>query len=114
MNINPTISLSHRIGHTSAPQHVSYIATSASFNGTAYECYLCHRTFRTLQALNTHLASPAHDEAEFKCPKCKKRFAVVSALVQHIESEVCGLAKFSEVDNYATVLTDRFTRLLKL
>jgi uncharacterized CHY-type Zn-finger protein len=34
---------------------VETIATSASFNGRYYECYLCHNEFFSLQGLNQHL-----------------------------------------------------------
>ncbi|TFK31015.1 hypothetical protein BDQ12DRAFT_373122, partial [Crucibulum laeve] len=44
------------------------IASQLSFNGTAYACCLCTRTFRTLAALNMHLSSAIHDADEFKCP----------------------------------------------
>jgi len=35
-----------------------YEATEKSWNGWAYECYLCHRTFSTLHGINQHLSSP--------------------------------------------------------
>ncbi|KAF8578657.1 hypothetical protein K439DRAFT_1663607 [Ramaria rubella] len=33
-------------------------ATERSWNGSAYECFLCHGSYRTLYALNAHLQSP--------------------------------------------------------
>lgn len=36
----------------------TYIAFEASFNGSGYECYLCHKLFRTLSGLNSYLNSP--------------------------------------------------------
>ncbi|KAF5346113.1 hypothetical protein D9758_009955 [Tetrapyrgos nigripes] len=41
---------------------VRYSATNASWNGRAYECYLCHRDFTTLAGLNQHLNSSFHDQ----------------------------------------------------
>ncbi|KAL2177411.1 uncharacterized protein P884DRAFT_307338 [Thermothelomyces heterothallicus CBS 202.75] len=35
-----------------------YEATSRSWNGYAYECYVCHREFIQLNSLNQHLNSP--------------------------------------------------------
>ncbi|KAJ7933296.1 hypothetical protein B0H13DRAFT_1592478 [Mycena leptocephala] len=37
---------------------IQYTATERAWNGSAYECYLCHAGYRTLAALNQHLASP--------------------------------------------------------
>lgn len=73
-------------------------ATSGSWNGTAFECVLCHRTFRQLFSLNAHLASPAHATQLYRCPAayggCDSRFRTLSALVQHVEVESCGVSKF--------------------
>lgn len=43
-------------------ENESFIASSMSYNGSAYECYLCHKQYRSLQALNQHLSSPAHKQ----------------------------------------------------
>ncbi|KAF5344092.1 hypothetical protein D9758_008819 [Tetrapyrgos nigripes] len=119
MEIKPPISLRQIAAGESAVANsvvTTYVATQMAFNGTAYECYLCHREFQTLQALNQHLNSPVHDEEQFKCPHktCGKEFTVVSALIRHIESESCGLAKFQTVERYADLLTAQFSRLLTL
>ncbi|PQE28741.1 Zinc finger protein [Rutstroemia sp. NJR-2017a WRK4] len=37
-------------------------ATNRSWNGYAYECYLCSRQTASLDALNKHLNSPAHEQ----------------------------------------------------
>ncbi|RDB28168.1 hypothetical protein Hypma_001532 [Hypsizygus marmoreus] len=115
IGIIPTISISRRLQSSSGGTRTitTYSATELAFNGSTYECYLCHKTFRKLTYLNAHLASPAHDEDEFKCPGCKGKFKLISALVQHIESEACGMAKFKQVEDYATSLTEQFSRLLK-
>ncbi|KZV70593.1 hypothetical protein PENSPDRAFT_752398 [Peniophora sp. CONT] len=119
LNIAPTISISRRItggpGSSSTPL-ITYTATDRAWNYdiNAYECYLCHRTFGALNALNTHLNSPAHDRDEFRCPKpqCGRQFKVISALVQHIESEACGLARFQQIEDHTRALTSQFPRML--
>lgn len=113
LKIVPTISVSRRI-EGGTIRVVSYYATERAFNGTAYECYLCHRTFRTLGALNSHINSPTHDADEFKCPKCKRKYKLVSGLMQHIESEVCGIARFQVVEDFTKNLVDQFLKRLKL
>ena len=84
---------------TSGDEEISYIATSASWNGSGFECYLCHNQFCNLRALNQHLASPAHQARFYICrgPDCGSRFSTLSALCQHIESEKCGVRKFRAV-----------------
>jgi hypothetical protein len=113
LKIVPTISVSRRI-EGGTIRIVSYYVTERAFNGTAYECYLCHRTFRTLGALNSHINSPAHDADEFKCPKCKRKYKLVSGLMQHIESEACGIARFQAVEDYTRNLIDQFSKRLTL
>lgn len=73
-----------------------YIATERSWNGSRYECVLCHNTFGTLDALNRHLASPIHQERIYRCPlsTCLATFSTLSALCQHVESESCGVLRF--------------------
>jgi hypothetical protein len=36
---------------------VRYIASETAWNGRGYECFLCHRTFKLLGGLNSHLNS---------------------------------------------------------
>lgn len=120
LKIIPTISLSHRLeggvnkSNPSTRTVIHYSANERSFNGTAYECYLCRSTFRTLASLNSHLNSAAHDADEFKCPKCKKKCTLISGLIQHIESNSCGVAKFTQIADQTSALTAQFSRLLKL
>ncbi|KDR70426.1 hypothetical protein GALMADRAFT_230068 [Galerina marginata CBS 339.88] len=115
MDIVPNISIKRITGPPSLPTTLlTYIATDASFNGTSYECFLCHKTFRTLPGLNAHLNSPAHDDDEFRCPKCKREFKLISGFVQHLESQSCELAKTTEIGNYFNDLTAQFSRLLKM
>jgi len=114
LKIIPQISLNHRIQGPSNPaRQVSLSANENAFNGYAYECYLCHSTFKTLDRLNQHLQSPTHDESEFRCPHCHSEFKLISGLVQHIESESCGIARFQDVTRHFDSLTERFSRLLK-
>jgi len=115
LKVVPTISISRRLhGPASANQSTThYSASERAFNGSAYECYLCHSTFRTLASLNMHLSSPAHDDDEFNCPKCKRPYKLISGLIQHIETEACGLARFEQVEDHTNALTAQFARLLK-
>ncbi|THH32218.1 hypothetical protein EUX98_g1976 [Antrodiella citrinella] len=93
---NPNRLLQGPDGSYSAPSTITSWATRNSFNGQAYECVLCHREFRTLDALNSHLRSPAHADKIYRCPGngCGTQFRALSALVQHVESGSCGVKKF--------------------
>ncbi|KAJ7146603.1 hypothetical protein C8R44DRAFT_757866 [Mycena epipterygia] len=92
---------------------VKYYATNASWNGAAYECYLCHGGYRSLAALNQHLASPRHQDKIYVCPlnTCRNHFPTLSALCQHIESGSCGVAKFKVVQNTMDDLVGKMRRL---
>jgi rubredoxin len=113
MDIVPNIAIKRITGPVRTPTVSTYVATEASFNGSAYECYLCHKSFRTLRGLNGHLNSPAHDDDEFRCPKCKTEFKLISGFVQHLESRSCKMAGTTQIDNYFNDLTAQFSRLLK-
>lgn len=80
-------------------------ATKRAWNGSAYECYLCTRTFRTLDSLNQHLRSPAHEDKRYRCPRvwhgCEEEFKTLSGFVQHMESEQCGVYRFRKRVNAA-------------
>ncbi|KIK69147.1 hypothetical protein GYMLUDRAFT_53628 [Collybiopsis luxurians FD-317 M1] len=114
LNLIPTISINRRITGGSTVRTITYVASERAFNGRAYECYLCHRAFNTLNSLNTHLSSPAHDSKEFRCPKCRREFSQISGLVHHIESEACGIARFETIRNEMMNLTNNLQRLLKM
>lgn len=116
MKIVPNLSIKRITGPVKPPTTLkTYVATEASWNGKAYACFLCpKKNFKTLQALNGHLNSPAHDDDEFRCPKCKKDFKVISSFVQHLESRACGLAKNNQVENYFNNFSDQFSRMLKM
>jgi hypothetical protein len=79
------------------------IATGRSWNGSGYECYLCHRELTSLNGLSIYLKSPFHDQYIYKCPGrgCGKQYKVLSGLVQHVESESCGLMRFTAVQSQA-------------
>ncbi|KAF7347038.1 Proteophosphoglycan 5 [Mycena venus] len=91
----------------------TYVASARAWNGSAYECYLCHGGYRTLAALNQHLASPRHQEKIYVCPLnvCREPFATLSGLCQHIESERCGVSKFKVVQNTMDDLMGKMRRL---
>ncbi|KDQ53524.1 hypothetical protein JAAARDRAFT_61239 [Jaapia argillacea MUCL 33604] len=95
-------------------------ATSAAWNGSAYQCYFCPphrqaRQFRTLEALNQHLRSGVHEEKIYKCPgpECGARFVLFSAFVQHVESEKCGVMRFRAAQKVIGDLTTGLQKLLR-
>ena len=73
--------------------------TSACWNGNGYECYLCHREFRTLRSLDQHVNSPTHRQKVYHCPgrNCAREFTALAALFNHLESETCGTMRFDTV-----------------
>jgi hypothetical protein len=79
----------------------SITATAAAWNGYCYECYLCHRGFGSLTALNQHVNSPAHVSKDkvYHCPGrgCPREFSRLASLFNHLESETCGAVKFESV-----------------
>ncbi|VDC03917.1 unnamed protein product [Peniophora sp. CBMAI 1063] len=113
LEVSPSVSIAHSRLGAAHPTVPSPMVTEMAWNShvSAYECYLCHLRFKSLPGLNQHLASPAHDQNEFRCPQptCAKEFKIMSALVQHIESEACGLARFADVREHTKALTDRFS-----
>ncbi|EGN93768.1 hypothetical protein SERLA73DRAFT_126614 [Serpula lacrymans var. lacrymans S7.3] len=84
-----------------------------AWNGAFFECYLCHTEFRSLDALNQHLASPFHREKVYRCPltSCRVQFVTLSALCQHVESEKCGVARFKSVQNTMDNMFSKMGRL---
>ncbi|KAH0039566.1 hypothetical protein KCU78_g1296, partial [Aureobasidium melanogenum] len=75
---------------------------SSAYNGSGYECYICHREFSTPRGLEQHIRSPVHQAPLYHCPnktgKCGgKRFPTLAALFNHFESESCGFVKFGAV-----------------
>ncbi|KAI8938682.1 hypothetical protein NX059_004549 [Plenodomus lindquistii] len=78
------------------------IATNATWNGFNFECYLCHRKYGTLQALNQHLNSPAHSEKLYRCPNrnCNGQFPRLASLFNHLESGSCNFVRFEKVQQH--------------
>jgi hypothetical protein len=98
---------------TNGGKETTYCATRAAWNGSKYECYLCHTCYGSLASLNQHLASPRHQDKIYLCPlnTCRVRFTTLSALCQHIESEKCGVVKFREVQSVLNGLVGGVARL---
>ena len=97
----------------SPPATTRWWATERTWNGSAYECYLCHRTFKSLVALNAHLGSPAHGDKPYHCPTqfggCGTEYRTLSAILQHIEDpgRRCAVRRFDrEVDRIFDGLTN--------
>lgn len=78
---------------------VQYSATINAFNGSYWECYLCHREFDKKHALNQHLNSPVHKQKVYRCPNakrlCGKEFVALAGLFSHLESESCASRRSS-------------------
>ncbi|KAF9513509.1 hypothetical protein BS47DRAFT_1372502 [Hydnum rufescens UP504] len=74
---NPARLIGGPAGTPTVAQSTTYRATERSYNGRAYECYLCNKEFNTLPALNAHLNSPRHQDKIYRCPKsnCRKEFS---------------------------------------
>ncbi|CZR68985.1 related to zinc finger protein [Phialocephala subalpina] len=83
--------------------NTTYIATDRSWNGRAYQCYLCSRQFASLPSLNNHMKSPVHEQNLYHCPGrgCGREYKLLSGLVQHVESESCGVMRFATVQQQA-------------
>lgn len=65
------------------------------WNGNAWECNRCHRTFNSRDVLRTHLRGLAHALRFYRCAEsydgCNAHFSTLSALLKHAESESCGV-----------------------
>jgi hypothetical protein len=81
---------------TSSDDTITFRANGRAWTGNAFECYICHKEYPSLNILNQHLASPKHQDKVYICPlsTCRARFNTLSGLWQHIESEKCGVARF--------------------
>ncbi|RSH86373.1 uncharacterized protein EHS24_004623 [Apiotrichum porosum] len=88
-----------------------WTATDKAWNGSAWECYLCNRTFRTSRSLNQHLNSPIHQHALYHCPKCHQDFTTLAAVINHFESESCGFTRFQRVQDSMADLISSTRRL---
>jgi len=75
---------------------VSYRADPAlAWNGYEYECGFCPALFHSINALNSHLASPKHRPYAYQCPgdRCNKKFKTLSAFFQHYETQTCSASE---------------------
>jgi hypothetical protein len=95
-------------------QETTYLASELAWNGRAYECYLCHGTFRQLKDLNAHLRSSKHTGGSniYHCPPngCGKKFSALSSLMRHIEDDSCGVRRFRFVKNTIEETFGQFSR----
>jgi len=100
-------------GHYEPPAPTKMWATIRSWNGWAFECFLCNSTFGTLDRLNQHLQSPRHEEKIYRCPKsdCGMQFVALSGLCQHVEGGSCGVRRFRPVRDVMDGLTRGFNTL---
>ncbi|CDO76264.1 hypothetical protein BN946_scf184470.g22 [Trametes cinnabarina] len=103
-------------GGSSGERVLGQWATDRAWNGAGYECYLCHRTYRSLPALNQHLQSAAHAERIYRCPTnfygCGTEFPTLSAFCQHVEAGRCGVCRFRrDVDRVLEGLSNGMKRL---
>ncbi|KAH7139334.1 hypothetical protein B0J11DRAFT_41243 [Dendryphion nanum] len=74
--------------------------TDHCWNGSFWECYLCHGEFKEWHGLKQHLNSPKHRQKTYHCPgkvSCGKEFTSLAALFNHLESESCGAMRFETV-----------------
>ncbi|KAI5118108.1 hypothetical protein M0805_003462 [Coniferiporia weirii] len=106
---NPARMITGPYGHQNPPADPQYWATEQSWNGYAYECFLCKGTFRPLGALDAHLKSPRHRERIYRCPMagCGQEFQVLSALSQHVERGSCGAGRSLQIQNVMDGLTSK-------
>ena len=67
--------------------------------GESDECYLCHKLYSSLHGLKMHHESPRHQQRLYHCmkPSCGREFTTLAALINHLESEVCKLVRFQQV-----------------
>ncbi|TRM69876.1 hypothetical protein BD626DRAFT_475613 [Schizophyllum amplum] len=103
-------------GIYTAPAHAKVIAGTAKpsdWNGTAFQCSECPKTFRSLHALAQHVNSAVHDEVELRCPGCADEFTLTSALVHHLESRTCGLATYARIQMETRTIIDAVSNMLK-
>ncbi|KAI0294628.1 hypothetical protein B0F90DRAFT_1811632 [Multifurca ochricompacta] len=110
---NPARLLGGPPGEYEPPLTSTTWATERSWNGEAYECFLCNSTFKTLERLNQHLQSPRHEDKIYRCPKqdCRTEFVTLSGLCQHVEGGSCGVRMFKQVQNVMESLTRGFNAI---
>lgn len=74
--------------------------TGNAWNGSFFECYLCHKQFNRNASLDQHLKSPTHLQNIYHCPSrsCGSNFRTLASMFNHLESEKCGFIKFAGVN----------------
>ncbi|KAH8108823.1 hypothetical protein DFH11DRAFT_1843359 [Phellopilus nigrolimitatus] len=95
-------------GDYGAPAETRYLVSHATtWNGDAYECFLCNNEFATLLSLDRHLRSPRHRERIYRCPGpgCGLEYSALSALCQHVERGGCGIKTNRQVQDIMDRLT---------
>jgi hypothetical protein len=110
---NPNRLLTGPLGWNEPPAPTTVWATNRSWNGVAFQCFLCNSTYRQLAHLNQHLQSPYHQNKIYRCPKpdCGDEFALLSGLCQHVERGSCGVRMFRQVRDTMEVFTRGFNML---
>ena len=110
---NPNRLLTGPMGRYEPPTPTVMWATDRSWNGSAYQCFLCNKTFDKLVHLNQHLQSPSHEDKIYRCPKldCRIEFGTLSGLCQHVEGGFCGVRMFRQVRDVMDGLTRGFNAL---
>lgn len=85
---------------------ITYEANCLAWNGSAWECYICHGQFSTINGLNMHLNSPHHKGKIYHCPNkkgaCDKEFVSLGGLFNHLESESCSYMRFEKVQKHVS------------
>ena len=85
--------------------NISYTVTKLAFNGSFWECYICHDEFSTKNGLNSHVNSPVHKQKVYHCPNlknCSRQFVSLGGLFGHLESETCAYMRFETVQQQVT------------
>ncbi|KAG5658542.1 hypothetical protein KAF25_010723 [Fusarium avenaceum] len=74
----------------------------------AFECYLCHKLYMSLNGLRQHLESPRHQQSLYHCfnGSCRKEFKTLAALINHLESESCRVMRFQQVQTTISNIVD--------
>ncbi|KAJ5610787.1 zinc finger protein [Penicillium lagena] len=101
---DPNGIISNKLLEWHQDEDARYDITNRAYNGSGWECYLCHREFVHSRALNQHLNSPAHQQKAYHCPngRCGKQFVTLAALFNHLESETCSFMRFERVQQGVT------------